>query len=50
MDYECVKFEKENAVAKVIINRPDKLNALSIKTVIELHEIFTSIKDDDDVG
>ncbi|MCD6380192.1 enoyl-CoA hydratase/isomerase family protein [bacterium] len=49
MGFECVKFEKEDAVAKVIINRPDKLNALSIKTVIELHEVFSSIKKDDEV-
>ena len=49
MGFECVKFEKKDAVAKVIINRPEKLNALSIKTVVELHEVFSRIKKDSDI-
>jgi len=49
MGFECVKFEKKDAVAKVIINRPEKLNALSIKTVVELHEAFSRIKKDSDI-
>lgn len=49
MDYECVRFEKENKIARITINRPDKLNALSIKTVKELIDAFQKAKDDDDV-
>ncbi len=49
MGFKCVRFEIEGPVAKVIINRPDKLNALSINTVIELHEAFSRIKKDNDI-
>ncbi|MDZ7859750.1 MAG: enoyl-CoA hydratase-related protein [Candidatus Krumholzibacteriota bacterium] len=49
MGFKCIKLEKKDAVAKVIINRPDKLNALSIQTVIELSEAFSEIKKDDDI-
>jgi len=50
MGYECITVEKKDALARVTINRPDKLNALSIKTVIELTEAFTEIKSDDSIS
>jgi len=49
MGFKCIKLEKKEAVAKVIINRPDKLNALSIQTVVELQEAFSDIKKDSDI-
>jgi len=49
MSYECIKMAVENGVAKVAINRPDKLNALNIQTVKELIEAFTALRDDDAV-
>lgn len=49
MGFKSIKLEKKEAVAKVIINRPDKLNALSIQTVVELQEAFSDIKKDGDI-
>ena len=49
MSFECIKVEKSGGVAKVSIDRPYKLNALSIKTIQELIEAFSGIRDDDDV-
>lgn len=40
---------REGAVAVVKINRPDKLNALSMETVGELIEAFTQLKGDAEV-
>ncbi len=50
MLFECIKVEKKDRLARVTINRPDKLNALSIKTVLELIEAFSEIKADDQTG
>jgi enoyl-CoA hydratase len=41
---------KKERLARVTINRPDKLNALNIKTVEELIEAFTDLGNDDSVG
>jgi enoyl-CoA hydratase len=49
MSFECIKVEKTGGAATVGINRPDKLNALNIKTIKELIEAFTDIRDDDEV-
>ncbi|TFG88757.1 MAG: enoyl-CoA hydratase, partial [Candidatus Atribacteria bacterium] len=50
MGFECITFDKKNSLARVMINRPEKLNALSIKTVMELTEAFTAIKSDDTIS
>ena len=50
MGFECITFDKEDSLARVMINRPEKLNALSIKTVMELTEAFTAIKSDDSIS
>lgn len=42
-------FEKENGIAKIVINRPDKLNALNIQTIEELKEAFQQVYDDPDI-
>ena len=47
MSFECIKVEKSGGVARVAINRPDKLNALNINTIKELIEAFTDIRDDE---
>jgi enoyl-CoA hydratase len=49
MSFECIKVEKSGGVARVAINRPDKLNALNINTIKELIEAFTDIRDDEAV-
>lgn len=49
MDYKNIKFEKEDAVAIVTINRPEAMNALNDVTVDELHHVFDAIALDDEV-
>lgn len=46
MSYECIKVDVAGGVARVALNRPDKLNALDVKTVQELIEAFTALRDD----
>ncbi len=50
MPYESIKVEKKDRIARVTINRPGKLNALDINTVLELTRAFTDIKSDDSIG
>jgi len=49
MSYECIKVTVAGGVARVAINRPDKLNALNVQTVKELIEAFTGLRDDAEV-
>jgi enoyl-CoA hydratase len=50
MGFENVAIEKSERIGRVTINRPTKLNALSIQTVIELISAFTQMKEDSEVG
>jgi len=49
MNFENILLEKENKIAVVTINRPDKLNALNKKTLEEIKEAFNQIKNDDEI-
>jgi enoyl-CoA hydratase len=46
--YKNLKIEKEEDIGWIIINRPDKLNALNQETVRELHQAFLSFQNDRD--
>jgi enoyl-CoA hydratase len=46
MSYQNLKFETKNKIAYVTINRPDKLNALSDRTVEELDAAFAAVAAD----
>ena len=50
MGFENVLIEKSERIGRVTINRPAKLNALSVETVIELIAAFTQMKEDEEVG
>ncbi len=50
MQFENLLFEEKNNIAKVIINRPDKLNALNNKTLKELNELFSFIQNSDSIS
>jgi enoyl-CoA hydratase len=47
--YETLLLERRNRVALLTINRPDKLNALNIKTRQEGAEALDELRDDDTV-
>lgn len=49
MPYQNILFEQEEETAFVIINRPDKLNALNKKTLDELENVFEKIAEDESV-
>lgn len=49
MEFENLLMRKKEKLAWIIINRPDKLNALNLKTIGELNAAFHSFKDDPEV-
>ena len=49
MDYENILYEVKNKIAYITINRPDKLNSLSIATMDDLRHAFLAADRDDDV-
>ena len=46
MKYNNILLEKNNALAKIIINRPKKLNALNKQTITELSHAFKVLEED----
>jgi len=49
MDYETLLYGKEEGIAIVTMNRPDRLNALSFKLKKELGDVFDEMEQDEDV-
>ena len=48
-NYKNLKFELEDGIVKLTINRPDKLNALNIQTIDEINQAFQEIYDNADI-
>ncbi|NNK18523.1 MAG: enoyl-CoA hydratase [Maribacter sp.] len=46
MKYQNILVTKENAIATITINRPNKLNALNRDTIKELHQAFSKLEND----
>jgi enoyl-CoA hydratase/carnithine racemase len=44
-----VLYKKQNGIARIILNRPEQLNAFSVRMRDELFEILTAVRDDDEV-
>jgi enoyl-CoA hydratase len=49
MSYETLKVETRDGIALVVINRPEKLNALNARVMDELDRVFTAVAGDADV-
>mgnify|MGYP001263099289 CR=1 FL=1 len=49
-NYEDIKYEVYNHIAKITINRPEVRNAFRPKTVSELIDAFSVARDDTEVG
>jgi enoyl-CoA hydratase len=49
MKFNTILVEKNNAFAKVTIDRPKKLNALNSETIHELSDAFEALENDEDV-
>lgn len=50
MNPKNITLKIENKIAILIINRPEKLNALNTQTVTELFQTFKKLKQNDDVA
>ncbi len=47
-NFETIKYEVENKIARVMLNRPDVHNAFNDKMIKELTSAFITISDDND--
>jgi enoyl-CoA hydratase len=45
-----ILIEKNEKIATIFINRPEKLNALNKATILELHEAFKSLEQDKNIN
>ncbi len=48
-EYEAIILERENHVAIVRLNRPEKHNAINLQMSEELHDCLDALESDDDV-
>lgn len=49
MEYEHIRFERRDRIAIITINRPDRMNAISPQTSIELYDAWSTFRDDPDL-
>jgi enoyl-CoA hydratase len=49
VDHVNVQLRKEAPIGWIIINRPDKMNALNAETIRELYSAFLSVHDDPEI-
>ncbi|MBI2861489.1 MAG: enoyl-CoA hydratase [Chloroflexi bacterium] len=49
MTFTRISFEKQDRIAKITLNRPDKLNAIGEETLTELQEVVYQLQEDDSV-
>lgn len=49
MDYKEIIFERSNQIATITFNRPDKLNAMTIRMMAELWHAIRKVEDDPDL-
>ena len=49
MQFETIRYEIEDRIATITLNRPDKLNAVSPRMVRELRAAYDAAESDDSV-
>lgn len=49
MDFETIKLEKENHIATLTLNRPDRANSVNQKMMLELNTALSDVAYDDDM-
>src|SRR5258708_39150515 len=45
-DYANIKLERDGAVARLVLNRPERRNALTHAMMLELEDAFAKVRDD----
>ena len=50
MEYSTIIYEKKDGIAKITLNRPEALNAISPQVLMELEQALKDIAGDDTVG
>jgi enoyl-CoA hydratase len=50
MNFENLITEVRDGIGWIVINRPDKLNALNTQTVMEMHRAFLEFKENDEIN
>lgn len=48
--YEDILYHKSDGIAKITINRPHKRNAFRPRTVMELYDAFSNVREDPRIG
>jgi naphthoate synthase len=48
--YDEILYHTSGGIAKITINRPERRNAFTPKTVMELYDAFTVAREDDEIG
>jgi naphthoate synthase len=49
-EYQDIRYEKWEGIAKVTINRPEVRNAFRPQTLFELSEAFEDVREDPEIG
>ena len=49
MKYEDIIFERDDGIATITLNRPEKLNALTPRTCLEVTEAIKEVSEDDEL-
>src|SRR5258707_2231967 len=49
-DYQDIRYEKWEGIAKITINRPEVRNAFRPKTLFEMREAFEDAREDPEIG